>query len=550
MILRTAIHSSLLVLATAGLVACGGSDDDDTPPASVQVGDTIVLTSAGRLVSFNRAAPATEVGAVAVTGLASGDALVGIDLRPADGALYALGSSGTLYTLDPSTGVATRKSTLIAAPGDSAPYTALTGTQFAVDFNPAADRLRVVSDTGLNLRINVDTGEATTDGSITPATTFVTAAAYTNSFAGTVGTQLFGIDAAAGRLVLQDPPNDGVVNAGVPLGVVADTANGFDIDPRTNTGYAALRVGGSTALYTIDLAATGNAATRVATIAGGEAVRGLALNGPAKLQALALSADNRLLAFDPAAPNTITATMPITGLQAGDTVLGIDFRPRDGMLYALATGGRLYTVDAANGAATLRATLMADPTDATAPYAGLTAPRYTVDFNPVADRMRAIGSDGQNLRIVVETATANGTTVTAGRTITDGAINRAGTPASVIASAYTNSFAGTTATALYNLDETQDQLTLQNPPNDGTQVNVGALGLDLTGAAGFDIAGGGNGAALAALRNGATGPFTLYSVTLASGATGLYRNTTGDASRSLIGGAGGPTNLVDLALRF
>ena len=86
MILRTAIHSSLLVLATAGLVACGGSDDDDTPPASVQVGDTIVLTSAGRLVSFNRAAPATEVGAVAVTGLASGDALVGIDLRPADGA--------------------------------------------------------------------------------------------------------------------------------------------------------------------------------------------------------------------------------------------------------------------------------------------------------------------------------------------------------------------------------------------------------------------------------------------------------------------------------
>ena len=549
MILRTAVHSSLLVLATAGLVACGGSDDD-APPGPVQVGDTIVLTSAGRLVSFNRAAPATEVGAVAVTGLAGGDTLVGIDLRPADGALYALGSSGTLYTLDPATGVATRKSSLVAAPGDNAPYSGLTGTQFAVDFNPAADRLRVVSDTGLNLRINVDTGEATTDGVITPATTSVTAAAYTNSFAGTVTTQLFGIDAAAGRLVLQDPPNDGVVSTGVPLGVTAEAANGFDIDPRANTGYAALRVGGSTGLYTIDLAATGNAATRVATIAGGEAVRGLALNSPAKLQAFALSADNRLLAFDPAAPNTITATTSITGLQAGDTVLGIDFRPKDGLLYALASGGRLYTLDPASGAATLRATLQADPTDATAPYAGLTAPRYTVDFNPVADRLRAIGSDGQSLRIVVETATANGTTVTAGRTITDGAVNRAGTPASVVASAYTNSFAGATTTALYNLDETQDQLTLQNPPNDGTQVNVGALGLDLSGAAGFDIAGGGNGAALAALRTGAAGPFTLYSVNLASGATALYRNTTGDAGRSLIGGAGGPTDLVDLALRF
>lgn len=539
MILRTAAHSSLLVLATVGLVACGGSDDDT--PASVQVGDTIVLTGAGRLVSFNRVAPTTEVGAIAVTGLASGDALVGIDMRPADGMLYGLGSSGTLYTLDPATGLATRKAAL---------GTALSGTQFAVDFNPAADRLRVVSDTGQNLRINVDTGETTVDGSITPATTSVTAAAYTNSFAGTVTTQLFGLDVAAGRLVLQDPPNNGVVSPGVPLGVTAETANGFDIDPRTNIGYAALRVGGTTALYTIDLAATGNAATRVATVAGGEAIRGLALNGPAKLQAFALTADNRLMAFDPAAPNTVTATTPITGLTAGDQVLGIDFRPKDGLLYALASGGRLYTVDPSNGAATLRATLAADPTDTTAPYAGLTAPRYTVDFNPVADRMRAIGSDGQNLRIVVETTTASGASVPAGRTITDGPVNRAGTAASVVASAYTNSFVGATTTALYNLDETSDQLTLQNPPNDGTQVNVGAVGLDLVGAAGFDIAGGANGAALAALRSGGSGPFSLYTVTLATGAIAPYRNTSGNAALSLIGGAGGPTNLVDLALRF
>lgn len=541
MILRTAVQSSLLVLATAGLVACGGSDDDDTPPAGVQVGDTIVLTSAGRLVSFNRAAPATEVGAVTVAGLASGDALVGIDVRPADGMLYGLGASGTLYTLDAATGMATRKSALSAA---------LSGTQFAVDFNPAADRLRVVSDTGQNLRINVDTGETTVDGTIAPATTSVTAAAYTNAFAGTVTTQLYGLDVAAGRLVLQDPPNAGVVSAGVPLGVTAEAANGFDIDPRTNIGYAALRVGGATALYTIDLAATGNAATRVATVAGGEAIRGLALNGPAKLQAFALTADNRLVAFDPAAPNTLTATTPITGLSAGDQVLGIDFRPRDGLLYALATGGRLYTVDPGNGAATLRATLAADPADATAPYAGLTAPRYTVDFNPVADRMRAIGSDGQNLRIVVEATTANGASVPAGRTITDGPINRVGAPASVVASAYTNSFAGATATALYNLDETSDQLTLQNPPNDGTQVDVGPVGLDLVGAAGLDIAGGANGVALAALRNGAGGPFSLYSVTLATGAIAPYRNTSGNAALSLVGGAGGPTNLIDLALRF
>ncbi len=546
---RTAVHSSLLVLAAASLVACGGSDDDDAP-GNVQVGDTIVLTSSDRLLSFDRAAPGTEVGAVAVKGLTSGETLLGIDMRPADGALYALSSSGTLYTLDPATGQATRKSALVALAGDSAPYAGLVGTQFAVDFNPAADRLRVVSDTGQNLRINVDTGETTTDGTITPATTRVTAAAYTNSFAGTVTTQLFGLDAAAGRLVLQDPPNDGVVNAGVPLGLVADAANGFDIDPRTNTGYAALRAGGATALYAIDLAATGNAATRLADIPGGESVKGLALNAPAKLQTLALTADNRLVAFDPAAPNTLTSSTAITGLQAGDMVLGVDFRPKDGLLYALASGGRLYTVDPATGAATLRATLSADPADASAPYAGLTATRYTVDFNPVADRLRAIGNDGQNLRIVVENITSGGTTVPAGRTITDGVVNRAGVPASIIGSAYTNSFAGATTTTLFNLDEASDVLTQQVPPNDGTQVNVGALGLDIGAAAGFDIAGGANGVALAALRSGAAGPFTLYSVALPTGAATLYRNTSGNAAQSLIGGATGPTNLIDLAVRF
>lgn len=281
MFFRTATHVSLLVLASVGLVACGGYAAPQRGPLAL--GDTLVLTASDRLVSFNRATPATAVSAVAVSGVAPGESLVGIDMRPANGALYALGSLGTLYTLDPATGRATRQSMLIAAPGDDAPYAALAGTRFAVDFNPVADRLRVVSDTGQNLRINVDTGQAITDGTITPATTRVTAAAYTNSFAGTSTTQLFGLDAANGRLVLQAPPNEGVVSAGVPLGVMADTANGFDIDARTSVGYAALRVGGSTALYTINLTATGNAATRVGEIAGGEAVKGLALNAPAKL---------------------------------------------------------------------------------------------------------------------------------------------------------------------------------------------------------------------------------------------------------------------------
>jgi Domain of unknown function (DUF4394) len=556
MTFRKTSLSSALALAALSLVACGGGGDGDggsgilQPAPPVAVGDTIALTASGKLISFNRAAPGTAVGSVTISGLAANETLVGIDVRPADNQLYGVGSAGTLYVLDAATGGATAKTTLKAAPGDDNPFAALAGTAFGVDFNPAADRLRVVSNSGQNLRINVDTGEATTD-SVLPATSAVSAVAYTNSFNGASVTQLFDLDVTAGRLFLQDPPNNGTLNAGVPLGVTADAVNGFDIDARNNTGYAALRVGAETVLYSINLAATADAATRVGPIAGGETIRGLALAATRAPTAIGLAADNRLVAFDPKAPNTLTATTAVTGLGAGEILVGMDFRPKDGLLYGVTRSGRLYTINPDTGAATLRAALAADPTDTTAPFAGLTGPGgFSVDFNPAADRLRVIGSDGQNLRIVVETATAGGVTVTAGATTTDTAINRASGAPVVAASAYTNSFAGATATALHNLEQTTDQFTLQNPPNNGTLTDIGALGIDITGAGGFDIAGGGNGLVLAALRSGAAGPFSLYTISLTTGAATLYRNTSGNTALSLIGGASGPANLVDLAIRF
>ena len=129
-------------------------------------------------------------------------------------------------------------------------------------------------------------------------------------------------------------------------------------------------------------------------------------------------------------------------------MVGIDFRPADGKLYALTSTARLYTVDANTGAATLKATLAADPADATAPYAGLVGTTNSVDFNPVADRLRVLSETGQSLRINVDT----------GATTTDGEVNRAGTPATVVAAAYSNSFAGTTTTTLFDLDANSDVL--------------------------------------------------------------------------------------------
>ncbi|MGH8854058.1 MAG: DUF4394 domain-containing protein, partial [Telluria sp.] len=198
---------SRLLLSTAiaaALAGCGSSDDDPAPapdptptPPVVSVGDVLVLTTSNRIVSFDRATPATIRSTMPVTGLQAGENLLGIDYRPADGLLYGVGSSGRIYTITPETGAAAVKATLAADATDtSAPFTALAGTDFGVDFNPAADRLRVVGNTGQSLRINVDTGATTTDGNINggaPATA-VTGSAYTNSFAGTTTTTLYALD--------------------------------------------------------------------------------------------------------------------------------------------------------------------------------------------------------------------------------------------------------------------------------------------------------------------------------------------------------------------
>ena len=114
---------------------------------------------------------------------------------------------------------------------------------------------------------------------------------------------------------------------------------------------------------------------------------------------------------------------------------------------------------------------------------------------------------------------------------------------------HSSSFADARSTVLYDLDAASAVLAQQIPPNDGTLVNVGALAVPFTSAASMDIAGGANGLVLAALRTGATGPYMLYTVSLTTGAATLYRNTTGDATRSLIGGSAGPS-VRDIAIKY
>lgn len=197
--------------------------------------------------------------------LHGGAKLVGIDVRPADGKLYGLTADGTVVTIDHRSGKWEKKSQL----SEKLPA----GATFTVDFNPAADRMRVIASDGTSLRINVEDGKTIVDGRLRYAdadaakgkTPKVTAGAYVNSFAGTKETTLYDIDTDAGTLVRQAPPNDGILNTIGTLGVKLRGPVAFDIQSDGKGGNAAWMLTAST-LYAVDL---GSGATRmVAKIAG------------------------------------------------------------------------------------------------------------------------------------------------------------------------------------------------------------------------------------------------------------------------------------------
>lgn len=229
----------------------------------------IGLTVDQRLICFgeNRPSRASTIGTV--SGLTQDTALIGIDFRVQDGKLYGVGNAGGVYTLSRTTAAATFVNRLTVA---------LVGTSFGVDFNPAADRLRVISDTGQNLRHNVNAGGVTiNDGALSyqaPAVTTatgVTGAAYTNNdLDATTATTLYDIDTNLDQVAIQSPANNGTLAATGKLTVDATSVAGFDIYStiRNNVtvaveGFAALgtAANSSTSFYSIVLA-TGKATSR------------------------------------------------------------------------------------------------------------------------------------------------------------------------------------------------------------------------------------------------------------------------------------------------
>jgi hypothetical protein len=238
--LTAAALAALTVVGLALAPSAGASPDSPARhrrPDCGQLGrantlEAIGLTDDQRLVCFRVDRPERAQRFAVVRGLQMDTRLVGIDVRPATNVLYGLGDQGGVYTVATNNG----RATLVARIN-----VPLQGTSFGVDFNPVADRLRVVSDTGQNLRINVLDGTTTADGTLnytagTPATGVV-GAMYTNNDADpNTGTTLFDVDSSLDQIAVQSPPNAGSLVATGKLGFDTNGVVAADIYSQVRDG--------------------------------------------------------------------------------------------------------------------------------------------------------------------------------------------------------------------------------------------------------------------------------------------------------------------------
>lgn len=286
-------HSLMVLTAMATLAGCSGMAVAPVEgPARAE--KAVAVTASNRLIKFNAGQPGRILFSKPINGLQPGEQVLGIDYRVAKDTLYALGSTGRLYTVDEDTATVKQVGEPFAA--------RLEGIEFGFDFNPVVDRIRVVSANGQNLRLHPDTGAVVdanadtpglqTDGKLAYATgdaqfgkaPKVVGAAYSYNKANPRITTNYAIDATSGSLVTQGSregvtpaisPNTGSLFTVGSLRMTFQTA-AFDIQAVSDIAFAALNAGsGPSRWVTIDLQ-TGTAIA-LGNVGGSEAVRAVAL---------------------------------------------------------------------------------------------------------------------------------------------------------------------------------------------------------------------------------------------------------------------------------
>jgi Domain of unknown function (DUF4394)/Calx-beta domain len=432
----------------------------------------------------------------------------------------------------------------------------------------------VVSTNGINFRMNPNDG-ALVDGNFGGAVGSVAGinpdarlnvgganaqamgTAYTNNDINTGITTQYTLDHVTNQLYIQQPPNAGtlisaltITVAGTPLDFAAD--GGLDIEPGINaatTGAAGigdaaavLVSAGSARLYRINLA-TGAATLRGSL--GGLNVIDLAV-ASTRPSAMTLSNNGLQLARFPLATPATSALAGIIGVTPGERLVGMDLRPRTGQVFALGIDaaldrGTLYRLEPQSMGTTALATAIGAVgqvafVDSTGAAVDLSDISVGLDFNPMADRVRAVDASGLNFRLNPDTgAPVDGDAALAG-------INPDGAIAAPLATqlggtAYTNNVNMPSATTQYTIDQQSAKLYVQNPPNSGTQtlpldITLAGAAIEFGGGVGFDIA---PGVATAAANTPVLAGSGFFTSSTTAGSPSLYRIALNTGAANLIG---------------
>ena len=236
--------------------------------------------------------------------------------------------------------------------------------------------------------------------------------------------------------------------------------------------------------------------------------------GDASRTFYATTDQNLLLQFNERSPDRLRDVRAISGLPAGVSLRGIDFRPMTGDLYGVGSDSVVYRVNPQTAIAVAEGPAFTPALNGTS---------FGVGFNPTVDKIRVVSDARQNLRLNVD----EGTVLSADKDLNPG------TP-QIVGADYTNSsFSATkpTATQLFVVDAASDRLFLQSPPNDGTLTMGKRLGVDVGPQSSFDIAGADNTGYLATAGERSRG-------------TGLYRVDVTTGKTRWIGRIGGGKRLV------
>ncbi|HXS35928.1 MAG TPA: DUF4394 domain-containing protein [Flavipsychrobacter sp.] len=457
--------------------------------AGAQAQTTFGLTSDNRIfVMANVNAPSAITALDTVSGMASGQTLVAIKFNAANGMLYGLGynagsTNAQLYTIS-----TTATSGMYMATALSSSTVSLnlgSGNSVGFDFiSTFSNQIKVVGTNGNTYTISATDGSVLSTGTTSPAyatgdlhsgtTAAVGATAYTNGFYGADAMSEFGYDLNNNDIVRFDSTDFTTLHTVGAFGLTLALGSAVGMDTWYDTGahinhiyMVATGITGGSMLYEVNRT-TGIAANIGVIGSGSITVRDIAVQRMHDTTALsghlmaALSLNMRNLElFDANNPGTIRNVISISGVTSGQTMMAIDFRPANLMLYGLGYNAtskayQIYTINMSTGAATA-----VNSTPFNLDLGSTANGNVAFNFDPVTDMIRVIGTSSSSANVNVQIYPTTGAVAATDSSIMymSGDVN-AGMTANLGSVAYTNGYNNAKSTQQIGIDNTTGAMVM------------------------------------------------------------------------------------------